>query len=86
MNRRFHGWLHRHGIARVLNTASSSAHDRGTAYVQAAGPCWLARVLAGYAVRHSPSARLDWASLAVRDTEHTGRWQWRVRFGYRRIR
>ena len=80
-----YAWLHRRGIARVLNSSSESMSNRGGAYVEARGPQRAARRLALYALRRNPLCRPDWQTVRVVKTEQPGRMRWRFQFAYRRL-
>jgi hypothetical protein len=78
-------WLHRKGIARLLNSGSSS-EGQGSAYIEARGPRRFARHLAMYALRHNPVAcPPDWQTVRIARTRQPGRLRWRFLFAYRRL-
>jgi hypothetical protein len=80
-----YAWLHRKGIARILNIGSNSMNDQGTAYIQGAGPRWLAERLAMYALRATPLIWPDWQTLRIARTEQRGRYLWRFQVAFRRL-
>jgi hypothetical protein len=80
-----YGWLHRKGIARTLNIGTRSWDDRGSAYIQACGPRWLAARLAMYALRHTTLCRPDWQTARIMTAEQPGRLCWRFQITFRRL-
>jgi hypothetical protein len=80
-----HRWLHRKGIARMLNSASNS-DSRCSAYIEARGPRWLAIRLAMYALRRSRVAmKPDWRTVRLSKEQQPDRWDWRFLITYRRL-
>ena len=77
-------WLHRKGVARVLN-AGTKPPDRGSAYIEACGPRWAAARLALYALRHTSLARPFWRTVRITGTEQHGRFRWRFQVTYRQM-
>ena len=79
-----YAWLHRRGIARLLNSGSS-LEGQGSSYIEALGPRRLAVHLAMYALRHNPVAcPPDWRTIRIVKTQQRGRLCWRFLFAYRR--
>lgn len=78
-------WLHRKGIARLLNSGSNSMNDQGTAYVEARGPRTVAALLALYALHGDPLARPDWSTVRITKAQHPGFMHWRFLYAFRRI-
>lgn len=74
-----HGWLHRRGIARILNSGADQA------FVEARGPRWLARRLAVYAVTRSSIMTVDRDSVRTGRMLHSGTWSYRTTVRYRRL-
>lgn len=76
-----HRWLHRKGIARVLNTRYPACQG-GFCYslIEARGPRKLAATLACWAVRHG--TEVDWLTIRPVEVRQPGRWRYlfNVRF------
>ena len=78
-------WLHRKGIARMLNSGSNSMNDRGTAYIEARGPRRIAARLAMYALCHTVIATPDRQTIRITKTEQCARYHWRFQVAFRRL-
>lgn len=78
-------WLHRKGIARLINSGSNSMNDQGTAFIQARGPRWLAVRLARHVLRASAYCRPDLQTIRVTDAQQPERFTWRFQFAFRRL-
>ena len=80
-----HAWLHRKGIARMLNSSSQSWTDQGGAYIEARGTRRIATRLAMYALRHTTIASPDWQTVRIIKTQQAGRFRWRFNITFRRL-
>lgn len=86
MIKHIHSFLHRHGIARVLNSSSASNHDMGRAMVEVFAFPWAAKEMAIFAVRHSPVIRCYWDTIHVRSMEQIGYFRYQLTLTYVRMR
>lgn len=78
-------YLHRKGIARLLNSGGNNMNDHATAYVEVKGPRWAAAWLALLALHLNPLVRPDWSTVRITKAEHRGVMRWRFQYAYRRL-
>lgn len=79
-------WLHRKGIARVVNSSSNNMTPDGRALIEARGPRPVARWFARYALRRTGYIHPDWLTVRIIRTRCRGWWHYDFEFAYRRIR
>lgn len=83
---KLHSWMHRKGIARVVNTESNSYNDKCSAMIDTRGPKWLGEFLWQYALRGSwkstRASGYDVDSLVIANYWHlsSGGHRWKVTF------